>query len=49
MQNPEKSRKIFNDSNIMQYVIGWHNACIGVKKQMVSENDVTYALKLMFI
>ena len=49
MQNLEKSHEIFNDSNIMQYVIGWNNVCIGVKKQVASKNGVTYALKVMFI
>ena len=49
VQNPKNSSKIFNDSNIMQYVISWHNVCIGVKKQMASENGVPYAFKLTFI
>ena len=49
VQDHKKSHKIINDFSIMQHVIGKHNAFIGVKRQMASENGVTYALKLMFI
>ena len=49
VQNPEKSRLMFNGSSTMQHVIGSQNACIGVEKQMASETGVTNALELIFI